>query len=239
MKTMNYRIAIVYPSAPAMRFDWDYYLANHLPLAVGTSMRHSDITHCDCDKPVDPARSPVACICVVHFANRVALERFCAFFANSHRESGAILADEPNYTAITPRFIACATTASSRPTATRAYRVRILLPARESFVPDAVETLRDTVATELGRLAAGTAIESDLGLGAIPLDAAPAFPLIWTATFADQNAANTFAALLSHRAAGALWRAAQCSDPAQALVTTSEVVDFDLARAASVRDRRS
>lgn len=239
MQALNYRIAIVYPSTTAMRFDWNYYLANHLPLAVGTSMRHSDITYCDCDKPVDPGRSPVACICVVHFANRLALERFCAFFANSHPESRDIIADEPNYTTITPRFIACATTAGTVPTAARAYRVRIALPADASQAPGAAETRRDAVSTELGRLGVGAAIESDLGFGAIPLDAAPAFPLIWTATFANPDAASMFAALLRQSAATALWRAAQCANPALALITTSEIVNFDLARAAAVRDQRT
>lgn len=240
MQDQNYRIAIVYPSTGAARFDWDYYLAHHLPLAVGTSMRHSDITYCDCDRPLDPARSPLACICVVYFASRDALERFCTFFAESHPESADIIADEPNYTAITPRFIACATTASPVAAATGAYRVRILLPGAALSLPAEPAGLRDAVSTVLERLCAGTAmaIDSDHGFGSIPLDTTADFPLLWSATFDDRDAASEFATLLRKEAAAALWRAARCPDPAQALVTVSEIVDFDLARAAGVRDRR-
>lgn len=239
MQTLNYRIAIVYRAAGGVRFDWDYYLAHHLPLAVGTSMRHSDITHCDCDRPVAPARSPVACICVVHFANHPALERFCALFATAHPESRAIIADEPNYTSITPRFIACATTAPAVPSVPHAYRVRMLVPGTELPAPAAAATLRDAVRTQVDGSEAASALECDVGLGSIPLDTAPAFPLIWTATFADRDAADTFAASLRHSAPATFWRAAQCPDPAQVLITTSEIVNFDLARAAAVRDRRA
>ena len=98
------RVVIVYPRGRDNRFDWSYYVDRHLPLAVGTSMRHSAVTHCDCDRPLDPA-SDVTAVCIVHFRDRDAVEDFSTFFGTGHPESLDIVADEPNYTDITPRFM--------------------------------------------------------------------------------------------------------------------------------------
>ena len=237
MEASNYRMTIVYPSASAARFDWDYYLRNHLPLAVGTSMRHCDITYCDCDKPVAPAQSPVACICVVHFADREALERFCTFFATSHAEAGDIIADEPNYTSITPYFVACATRKHSGITHAGGYRVRIMLPGTVPTAQSDAQAIANAMHAALHAREPGLALETGIAIGSIPLDAAPAYPMIWTATFAELDPANAFAAMLRQPGSAALWRAVQCDEAASALITTSEIVAFDLARAAPVRDR--
>ena len=237
MEAPNYRMTIVYPSAPAARFDWDYYVRNHLPLAVGTSMRHSDITFCDCDKPVAAAQSPVACICVVHFADRKALERFCTFFATSHAEAGDIIADEPNYTSITPYFVASATGKQTGTAGVDGYRVRIVLPGTGTAAQGEAQATSDAVLAELRARGPGLALETDIAIGSIPLDAAPACPLICTATFAELAPANAFAATLRQPGSAALWRAAKCDNPAHALITTSEIVAFDLACATAVRDR--
>jgi hypothetical protein len=44
-----HRCSIIYNAGPGDTFNWDYYLSNHIPLAVGRSLRHSPVVKCEPD----------------------------------------------------------------------------------------------------------------------------------------------------------------------------------------------
>jgi len=103
----GHRVFILYRQEPGARFEWGHYLERYQPLA---------------------------CICVLYFADAEAMQRFRHLFASGHEETAAVLADEPNYTSIQPRFMAAAYQRMhpglDGPAGDRAYRLRVLLLAR-------------------------------------------------------------------------------------------------------------
>ena len=102
-----HRVNIVYTANTQARFDWAHYINNHLALACGISSRHAPIRFCDVDKPLrltPSTNDTVIAICSVYFDDLDTQDRFRHFFANEHPDSKLILADEPNYTDITPTF---------------------------------------------------------------------------------------------------------------------------------------
>ncbi len=106
-----HRATILYRTKPDCRFDWTYYRNNHLPLALGTTLRHFKAVRCDLDRPLADTPSTGAgepeyqCICTVYFESGEELAGFMAFFGEGGEEAQAILADEPNYSDITPLFM--------------------------------------------------------------------------------------------------------------------------------------
>ena len=105
MRVARVTIACRYEAgAPLHR---EHYLPRHLPLAVGTSMRHATITTCHCDCPVPGSTPPpYVCLCVVEFESPAAMDDFRGFFATGHPESERMIADEQNYTTSAPQFMA-------------------------------------------------------------------------------------------------------------------------------------
>src|SRR5579871_3607441 len=103
------RMIICYrPQGETFQFDWSYYLDRHLPLAVGTSMRHTEVVGCDVARPVAGMASDFACICTVHFPHENALQKFIALFTG-HPDRDAVIADQVNYTDLEPIFLASET----------------------------------------------------------------------------------------------------------------------------------
>lgn len=127
-----YRASIIYPSRSGSRFDWGYYVDHHLPLAVGTCLRHVAVHGCEAERPLDAAPAPAhRCVCVVRFGSGRAMQRFRILFADGHPDTEPVLRDEPHYTDIRPTFV-CATAVrllrerSNTPGAD--YRVRLCFP---------------------------------------------------------------------------------------------------------------
>jgi len=86
---MTIRLSVHYPKAEGATFDHDYYRDKHVPLACSTWGVDGEI-----DKGIDgPYEASV------HFKFD-SLEALGAAMGNP--DTGAILADVPNYTSITP-----------------------------------------------------------------------------------------------------------------------------------------
>ena len=106
-----HRATILYRTTPGCRFDWTYYRNNHLPLALGATLRHFKVVRCDLDRPLAATADAGAgepeyqCICTVYFESGEELAGFMAFFGEGGAEARAILADGPNYSDITPLFM--------------------------------------------------------------------------------------------------------------------------------------
>ena len=193
------RVTILYPGKPGARFNFGYYVPNHLPLAVGTSLRHAAITCCDASRPV-VTDSPYACICTVGLDSVEAMDNFRHFFASGHPETARILSDEPNYTDITPLFVAgmARGEAVPRPThETIAYRLQLISPAAAGtqFQHDRFREFADTVLMEnLGRDITGICAETDrMAAGVLP-DSMPEVHCIWTAWVPNRAALDSLAA---------------------------------------------
>lgn len=180
------RVSILYPARPGARFDFGYYVPNHLPLAVGTSLRHAAIVACDASAPVHEDCAYV-CLCTVTLASAAAMDDFRNFFARGHPETARILADEPNYTDITPLFVAGlarADSAAAPAPGDTGYRLQLVIPAGNRSRFDGAE-FRARVDAELGRLVERlvppAATECDVMTAGVLAGSAPDFHGIWTA----------------------------------------------------------
>ncbi|GGY26662.1 EthD family reductase [Paludibacterium paludis] len=93
-------ISILYPSAPGARFDMDYYLSTHMPMAVACLGGHPGYLGVSVSRgeATLPSGSPAAfvAICEFRFASREAFME--AFAPHAERLQG----DLPNYTDILP-----------------------------------------------------------------------------------------------------------------------------------------
>jgi hypothetical protein len=244
LESVMYRVNIIYPGGPGARFDWEHYLKRHLPLAVGTSMRHSAVAGCDVDRPLaSQPESPHRCVCVVRFDGGMGMEQFRGFFVSGHSDTQAIIEDELHYTDIHPRFV-CAVAnrqgSSDKPAVPAGYRVRVLFPAvqggrfdferfRWVVEPRLVERLARHAPirfTELDRCTAGLAPGS-----------APDYDVLWTLYFENAEAALKVAARMHGSEASALgeaWREVTGVAPGIAEILASNIVPFDLQEAAPV-----
>ena len=227
--TAGHRVTIVYPSTPGAPFDWAHYMARHLPLAVGTSRRHTNLIFCDVDRPLGGLDSPVTCICVVHFDSAASLEAFIGFFATGHPESQEILADQPHYTTIDATFVASRfhSTAQAEPPAD-CYRVRIALT--ETAAAEAVERIPDALR------GAGYALdhmEVDDCYSGVPLGEAPMWRGIVSLIFRDEETARSAYAWLHSGHAEELLDLPRGS----LALTIGRVLPFDLKLSDPFRDR--
>ena len=237
--TEHPRVTILYPARSGGRFDFGYYVPNHLPLAVGTSLRHSAITYCDASRPILPD-SPYACICTVGFESVEAMDNFRHFFASGHAETARILSDEPNYTNITPLFVAGMTqgNAAPRPThAATAYRLQLIFPAtaKSQFNHGRFPQFANPVLlAKLGRGITGVHVETDSMTAGVLPDSRPDVHCIWTAWVPNRAALDTFAARWAGAAGTeARTRLADITNvPAQAVF--AEVSALDMAQAQAI-----
>ncbi len=192
------RVTILYPAKPGARFDFGYYVPNHLPLAVGTSLRHAAITYCDASRPVMPD-SPYTCICTVGFESVAAMDDFRHFFASGHPETARILSDEPNYTNITPLFVAGMSDGAATPALTHdriGYRLQLVFHASPGsrFDHDLFREFANTVLIRnLGSDLHGMDVEWDtMSAGVLP-DSAPDIHCICTAWIPNRVALDALA----------------------------------------------
>jgi uncharacterized protein (TIGR02118 family) len=230
------RVTILYPAGPGAHFDFGYYVPNHLPLAVGTSLRHAAITWCDASRPITPD-TPYACICTVGFDSVEAMDNFRHFFASGHPETARILDDEPNYTNITPLFVAGMAHGEvvARPApGTSGYRMQLIFPARAGNRFDRHGFSELPFLNELGLDVPGLFTEVDCMTAGVMPDSAPEFHCIWTGWASDRGALDALAARWSGNA-GAILRArlVQITD-VSAQAVFAEVLTLDMARARAI-----
>jgi uncharacterized protein (TIGR02118 family) len=84
------RLSVFYPQTEGATFDHDYYRNNHVPLALKTW----GLDSAEIDRGID---GPYVAAVHFRFASPEALAA-----AQAAEGTGAILADVPNYTTITP-----------------------------------------------------------------------------------------------------------------------------------------
>lgn len=236
------RVSILYPSRPGARFDFGYYVPNHLPLAVGTSMHHAAITACDASEPVH-GDCAFACICTVTFASEPAMDDFRHFFASGHPETARILADEPNYTDITPLFVAgrARADATAAPAPGRSgHRVQLVMPAGRDSGFDAGVFWTDVdpgLGRVLGQAVPLAATECDVMHAGVLPGSAPDFHGIWTAWVRSAGELQALRQAWDGVAGREARRLiARCTDAAvQPVFATVSVLDMDLAHKVSAQ----
>lgn len=239
MPATEQRITIIYPATPGTPFNWDHYMNKHLPLAVGTSQRHSDLNYCDVDKPLQVGDdTPTVCICVVHFATAEGMAAFRRFFATGHPESQAIIADEQNFTTIQPLFIAGRVLRQPLKYAAQPrYRVRFLVTAGGAAVLPVEKTVRGLTAVLEEHIAPTVKVSEaqiDIGESGIADDSTPVYRLIWTLYFTNRSHLQEFELLLDEGVLmNTIARVCGCVPIRQ----SNEILPFDLGLAAAFRDK--
>ena len=233
------RVTILYPARTGVRFDFGYYVPSHLPLAVGTSLRHAAIIGCDASRPIN-TDTPYACICTVEFEAPEAMDGFRHFFTSGHPETARILHDEPNYTDITPLFVAGLARGDVAPRPapeTIGYRMQLVFPAPAAsrFDHKAFAELAPLRQLELDIPGIHTELDS-MTAGLMP-DSAPEIHCIWTGWVPDRGALDALATRWSGSSgANIRTRLSQVTNaPPQAVF--AEVLTLDMARARSVARR--
>jgi uncharacterized protein (TIGR02118 family) len=234
--SIMYRMNILYPRRSDGRFEWDPYLRGHLPLAVGTSMRHSGVLKCDCDRPVPGDTGPFVAACIVSFDTHASLARFQQFLSSASEDTKRIEADMPNYTNLEPLFHAAEVQSlSGSDPGTEGYRIRVYYPAKDgchfdgdyyvgTHFPLVVAQAREH-GVRIQRL------DFDRPLGALAPGSTSPFLGIGTIAVPARADANDLMALLeSKRGRAVLDDIARYTNIAPQ-VQVSEVVDFDLGAA--------
>ncbi len=245
-ESVVYRVNIVYPGGESARFDWKHYLERHLPLAVGTSMRHTTVTGCDIDRPIATVpEPPYRCICTVYFDGGVSMERFRRLFTSGHPDTRAIKEDEPSYTDVHSRFV-CAVAyrhdhgavVSMKP----ASRLRVLIPAVGGERLDFERFRWDVEPTLVNRLAQHAPIpftEIDRCTSGLASRSSPLYDVLWTLYFENTAAARIVADQLREGEDAQIVRALRdvvdLSASRALEMLTSEIVPFDLREVTSLR----
>lgn len=216
---------------------------NHLPLVIGTSMRHSDINQCDVDRPVahHDKNIPHACISLVYFDSEESMIEFRRFFTTRHPEAMAIRNDEQNYTTISPMFVAAKVERSvivNDPVGFKLlYRVRIMWPYVHGISPDNFVSLTGQLLNnDMASKYEVVAIEQDRCLHGITEESNPDYAHIWSVCFADKGAADSFVQYLSDNdTCQDELTSITCMEPE---ILVSEVFNFDMSKTAPYRNRQ-
>ncbi len=225
-----FRISITYRSDPAATFNWDYYMNNHLPLAVGTSMRHSGLNFCDADKPLNED-ALYECVCMVHFDSQQSSRNFCDFFLTQHPESEKIDNDEKNYTNVAPQMVVsrCELNQQNDQAGQSHYRLKLFFPRQQRQ-----QTLAPVPEQELNRLldknaaaAAGLlTTELDHCLSGLESDSLPDYWFIWALCFGSRDELENFASIIDEEKNR---RALKQITGADFELMPSEIMAFDMA----------
>ncbi|NKB36143.1 MAG: EthD family reductase [Gammaproteobacteria bacterium] len=220
-----FRITITYRNEPGATFNWDYYMKNHLPLAVGTSMRHSGLNFCDADKPVNDD-APYKCVCMVHFDSEQSMRNFCDFFLTEHPESKKIDNDENNYTNVAPEMVVSQCETDNEANKGN-YRLKLFFPRQQhqqtlAKVPEEeLRKLLDDNASVTGPLTT----ELDNCHSGLESDSLPDYWFIWVLCFSTREEAEKFA---SHLSEDKNRRALKQITGVDFELMTSEIMSFDM-----------
>jgi uncharacterized protein (TIGR02118 family) len=196
-----HRISITYRNGPDAQFNWEYYMNNHLPLAVGTSRRHSGLNFCDADRPVADA-TPFVCVCMVHFDNEDTMNDFCNFFVKEHPESDKINNDEINYTNVAPDMVAAEyeRPESNDQSAEISYRIKLFFPSLQDRIlsrKEITKKLTDFLDVNAPKNAEIVSTEFDFCTSGIVPGSEPDFSLIWVINFTNKKSAEALSEFLS------------------------------------------
>ena len=229
-----YRVSIPYPTQSDGQFDWDYYMTRHLPLAVGTSMRHSGINFCDADQPLTQ-NDPFTCVCMVHFDSEKSMSGFCNFFAEGHADADTISADEHNYTNIPPDFVTSEFSRlldNSDEQQTR-FRLKLFFPHMDGLVNEQSE-IRSRLDAFLKSNGSETVLsEVDFCLGGVMPGSNPSYSLIWANSFSENNSMELFYQKLQ---ASECLQFLQEKQKVTAKIMLSNVLPFDLSLTSAYHD---
>ena len=225
-----YRISITYENIPGAPFNWDYYMNNHLPLAVGTSMRHSGLNFCDADRPLNND-SPHTCVCMVHFDSEQSMDNFCNFFVTEHPESKKIGMDEINYTTIPPEMVTatCSVEAFAREASAVSHRLKLFfrLPEAQDARAEVPETILNNLLASNEATAAGLlSTELDRCRSGLVSGSVPDYWFIWALNFSSRENAEEFAEKLGQAENHEVLEKISGVKPGMML---SEIMPFDLA----------
>jgi len=242
---MKHRASIFYPAEAGASFDWDYYMNRHLPLAVGTSMRHSGIIACDADRPFQMSGNyaPHAAVCLVYFDGAQSMANFRSFFDTGHPDSADIGNDEHNYTTIAPLMVFSEYTEHSIEGGSDlelSCRMRFMFPSsgESAFDHDYFKAISEQVL--IGRIAPYVNVrhaQIDRCTSDIPADSVPAYDAIWTLYGADREIGDAFLGFMDGEGGTAVREdlSRVSSRPPQIMV--SELLRFDLAKTAPYKNR--
>ncbi|MEW6127829.1 MAG: EthD family reductase [Acidobacteriota bacterium] len=94
------RISVFYPNEPGSRFDMDYYIETHIPLAIDLLSTHPGFKGVSVDKGLGcaPPGSEAAYVAICHFL----FESVEAFMAAFTPHATALQGDMPYYTDVIP-----------------------------------------------------------------------------------------------------------------------------------------
>jgi hypothetical protein len=225
-----FRISITYSARLGGPFNWEYYISNHLPLAVGTSMRHSGLNFCDADKALNED-SPYVCVCMVHFDSEDSMINFCNFFVKEHPESERIDNDEKNYTTIPPNMVAaeCENFDLVEQAEPAAYRIKLFFPYtetsefwREKVTAEIKQLLEEQCALEAGVVST----ELDFCTSGIVPGSEPDNSFIWAICFNGREEAEKFKARLQTVESQGHLKDLMLGQPD---IMISEIMHFDMA----------
>ena len=93
------RVTVSYPNEPGKKFDWDYFLGDHVAI-VHRELDHQGLVRAEIDKGVSSAdpNAPAPSIAAVHLIFNTVEEVHAAFIAAGK----PVMGDIPNYTDIQP-----------------------------------------------------------------------------------------------------------------------------------------
>ena len=92
------KVSVFYPNKPGGRFDWDYYLNRHMPMAIealGDTLRGVTVEH---GLTGDTPEAPPPYVAMCHFLFD-SVESFMSAFMP---HAAALQGDIPNYTDVEP-----------------------------------------------------------------------------------------------------------------------------------------
>jgi uncharacterized protein (TIGR02118 family) len=92
------KFSVLYPNEPGKKFDWDYYLSKHMPMAHQL-LDPLGLVRSEVDKGVGSAEAPATFVGAAHMYFNSMDDFQNAFGARG----GDLMIDMPNYTDIQPQ----------------------------------------------------------------------------------------------------------------------------------------
>lgn len=97
-------LSVLYPARPDARFDYDYYMATHIPLV--REVFGEGLSSVEVQQPLsagDGGAAPYACMAHLRFESPEAMQT-----STSHPRAPEVMADIANFTDITPMTVVSA-----------------------------------------------------------------------------------------------------------------------------------
>jgi uncharacterized protein (TIGR02118 family) len=97
-------LSVLYPAKPGAHFDFDYYMATHIPLV--REVFGAGLTSVEVQQPMsmgDGSAAPYVCMAHLRFESPEAMAT-----STSHPRAPDVMADVANFTGITPMTVVSA-----------------------------------------------------------------------------------------------------------------------------------